>query len=99
MPPEKKEGWLTRLWKYIFDPAVRIRCPYCLQFSRLRKSDLACKMACVVPGKPPRILPDLYRAYCDRLPPLFVPVLGWTGCGKSWSLFSMINTLEKMTKV
>ena len=94
MPPAEKKGLLARIWDYFFNPRRRVRCPYCLKYSRLHRSDANCQNpACG------RTLPDLYLAECDRMPPLFVPVLGWTGCGKTWSLFSMINTLEKMTKV
>src|SRR4051812_45938071 len=83
------------VWTWLFGRRNRLHCPFCLKLCSLNKGEVKCN----APGGCGRDIPPLYLEYSHTMPPLFVPVLGWTGCGKTHSIIGAADTLAKMQTI
>src|SRR4051794_30108596 len=86
---------------HIFGRKVTLTCPYCLGVvsipDRRRKGEgVLDELPC--PASSAR-LPLKYELDYEQVPPLFVPMIGWTSVGKTVYLYALTMILAKMGRL
>jgi uncharacterized protein (DUF983 family) len=80
-------GW----WSNLFGPSHKtLYCPYCQEAAEYTAAVTACPLCKAV-------LPPLFYATADDMPVLSIPLIGWTGCGKTVALEAMFDRLTYLT--